>query len=78
MPLFYFDVVDDREPNVPDVIGTDLNDRFEIPAEAQSLIAIMACDRLPDGLVRCFSVTVRDGNKVVVFRADLSLNSNWV
>jgi hypothetical protein len=78
MPLFYFDVVDDGEPSVPDVIGTDLKDRSVIPAEAQSLISTIARDRLPDGLERRFSVSVRDSASLVVFEADLSLKSNWV
>jgi hypothetical protein len=78
MPLFYFDVVDDCEPSSPDVLGTNLADMSEIPAEAQSLIANIARDRLPAGLIRNFFVSVRNDEGRILFTAELSLNSKWV
>jgi hypothetical protein len=77
MPLYYFDVIDDRQPGTSDAIGTDLIDRFSVLDEAQSLLANIARDRLPDGLHRTFSVSVRNEEGRVIFTAELSLNGKW-
>jgi hypothetical protein len=77
MPMFFFDLTDDGAPSSPDIIGTDLFDKYWIPEEAQALLASVARDRLPNGLHRDFSVSVRDEFGQPVFVATLSMQARW-
>jgi hypothetical protein len=78
MALFYFDVTDDGdEPRSPDDIGTEHPSKECIPAEAADLLTNVARDRLPDGAHRTFSVSVRDDEGRVVYKATLSLQAGW-
>ena len=77
MPLYFFDVIDDGEPGSPDEIGTDFPDKESIPDEAVALLANVARERLPDGTHRTFSVSVREAEGPVMFKATLSFQAGW-
>jgi hypothetical protein len=78
MPLFFFDLTDDGdEPRQPDPIGTEHPTKECIPAEAVDLLANIARDRLPDGKDRTFSVSVRDNEGQVIYKASLALRAGW-
>ena len=78
MPLFFFDVTDDGgAPRSPDDIGTEHPDRECIPAEAADLLANVARDHLPDGSHRAFSVSVRDDQNQIIYKATLSYQAAW-
>lgn len=78
MPLFFFDVTDDGdEPRHPDPIGTEHPSEECIHAEAVDLLANIARDKLPDGMDRTFSVSVRDNEGRVIYKASLALHAGW-
>jgi hypothetical protein len=78
MPLFFFDVADDGDkPRAPDHMGTEHPSKECIPAEAADLLVGMARDHLPDGPNRSFSVSVRDSDSRVIYKATLSLAGGW-
>jgi hypothetical protein len=78
MSLYFFDVTDDGdESRSPDSIGTEHPSKECIPAEAADLLANIAWDLLPDGTHRTFSVSVRDDEGRVIFKATLSLQAGW-
>jgi hypothetical protein len=78
MPLFFFDVIDSSDPSHPtDSIGTELANREAIPDEAADLLANIARGELPDGSKRTFSVSVRDDQGRVFYKATLSYQGGW-
>jgi hypothetical protein len=77
MPLFFFDVTDDGAPRSPDGIGTEHPNKECVPAEAADLLANIARDHLPDGSHRSFSVSVRDSEGRVLYKATLALDGGW-
>jgi hypothetical protein len=78
MSLYFFDVTDNGdEPRSPDSIGTEHPSKECIPAEAADLLANLAWDHLPDGSHRTFSVSVRDNEGRVIYKATLSLQDEW-
>lgn len=76
MPVFFFDVSEDGAINHSDPLGTEIP-KADIPDEAVGMISCITADRLPDGLKRIFSVSVRDEAGGVVFKATLSLIAGW-
>jgi hypothetical protein len=78
MPLFFFDVTDDGdEARRPDPIGTEHASEECIPAEAADLLANIARDHMPNGPRRSFSVSVRDRENRVIYKATLSFEGGW-
>jgi hypothetical protein len=77
MPLFFFDVTDDGMSRSPDDIGTEHPNQECIPAEAADLLTNIARDNLPDGSHRAFSVSVRDSEGRVIYKATLTLQGGW-
>jgi hypothetical protein len=76
--LYYFDVADDGDkPRLPDHMGTDHPGKECIPEEAADLLAGIARDHLPDGSHPSFSVSVRDSDSRVIYKATLSFAGGW-
>ena len=77
MPLFYFDI-HDGVCLIRDDKGTELPDRHAARNAAISVLPGLARDELPDGDRRQFSSEVRDASGKVIFRATLSLATEWI
>jgi hypothetical protein len=78
MPRFYFDVFD-GEATTPDIVGIDVEDDLERIRElAIDALPDIARERLPNGDRAEFTVTVRDEHGSDIFRATLSLRSEWI
>ena len=73
MTLYFFDVMDDGKP-ARRMESERNSDRNAIPDEA---VAFIARDRLPDGAHRSLSVSVRENEGPVIFKATLSLQAGW-
>jgi hypothetical protein len=79
MPIFFFDVSDDGDAlRSPDVIGTEHPNKECIPDEVADLLANIARDHLPDGSNHTFSVSVRDSDERVIYKATLALRAGWL
>jgi hypothetical protein len=77
MPLFFFDVkVDDKPRDGRDDVGTDHSSKECIPAETADLLATISRDHL-DGSHRSFSVSVRDTEDSVIYKAKLTFEAGW-
>ena len=77
MPLFYFDI-NDGDCLIRDDEGTDLVDSRAARNEAIGVLPSIAKDELPDGDRRDFVSEVRDASGRVIFRATLSLTTEWL
>ncbi len=77
MPNYFFDV-DDGDIARRDDEGSELLGLKEARAEAISLLPNIAREKLPDGDLRFFVVTVRDATGQNVFRATLYLAAVWL
>jgi hypothetical protein len=67
----------DDAPRAPDDMGTEHPDKECIPDEVADLIANVARDRMPCGSNRTFSVSVRDGDDRVIYKASLVFEAGW-
>ncbi len=77
MPIFFFDVSDDGDVlRSPDVIGTEHPNKECIPDEVADLLANIARDHLPDCSNYTFSVSVRDSDERVIYKATLALRAD--
>lgn len=77
MPRYFFDTDDGSTSRVDDV-GVDLPDDETARREAQDALPDMACDKIPNGERRIFSVSVRDSAGCIIYTVDLTLNGRWV
>ncbi|MCE4223861.1 hypothetical protein HCU64_08875 [Methylobacterium sp. C25] len=76
MPLFFFEL-DDGVRSFEDNEGSEHPSAEEARQELVAALAMLAKDELPDGHVRDFTGTLRDGDRKVLFNATLSLRSGW-
>jgi hypothetical protein len=77
MPRYYFDI-DDGESLTEDDDGLLLADIEDVRKHAIAALPSLAEEVLPDGDRQRFSVTVRNERGVPIFRASLSLSSEWL
>jgi hypothetical protein len=77
MSLFFFDVADDGAPLVLDDIGTEHPDKECIPDEVADLLGNVARDNLSGGSNRTFSVSVRDSDDRIIYKATLVFQAGW-
>lgn len=76
MPRYFFDT-SDGDTALEDEHGWDLDGREEVSRWALAGLGEMARDVLKRRDCRILSVTVRDEQNFVVFRAELTLNTKW-
>ncbi len=72
MPRFFFDI-DDGERQVCDRTGVDVAALASVETEAEALLMTLGEAEILNGRPRVFTVTVRDGNDLVVYRGNLTL-----
>lgn len=77
MSQFYIDV-DDGEQFSHDLDGTICDDDEAARKEAIRRLSDVAHQILPDGNMRTFRADLRNNQRVVIFRATLSLRAQWV
>jgi hypothetical protein len=77
VPRFYFDI-HDGERFTPDDEGLVLPDAQAARDRAVSTLPDIARDVMPDGAKRDFVVTMRDESGTAIFRASLSLQTEWL
>lgn len=77
MPRYFFDI-DDGERRDRDNTGQELHDLAAARDAAIGILPDIARDVLPDGDRRDFTSSVRTEHDGVVFRAKLSLTTEWV
>ncbi len=77
MARYYFDI-DDGERFTRDEMGQEIETRASLRAKAIRALPDIAQDKLPNGDRHVFVVTVRDEHNTPVFRASLSLDTEWL
>jgi hypothetical protein len=77
VPHFFFDINDGEHVTFDDV-GLDFSDAARAKDNAVSTLPDVARDVMPDGAKRDFIVTMRDGSGTSIFRASLSLRTEWL
>lgn len=77
MPRFYFDVFDGTRTTT-DQDGIVVADIGEVSALAVEALPEIARDQLPNGDHLSFAVTVRTEDGTPIFKATLSLSSEWL
>jgi hypothetical protein len=77
MPHFFFDI-DDGEHSSRGDVPLEFADAQAARDNAVSALPDIARDVMPDGTKRDFAVTMRDESGTPVFRATLSLNTEWL
>jgi hypothetical protein len=77
MPRFFFDI-DDGERRTRDDVGLDFADAQNARDKAVSALPDIARDVMPDGQQRDFFVTMRDDSGRPIFKASLSLRTEWL
>lgn len=76
MPHYYFDVDDgDRLDADPDEI--ELRDDAAARVKALDALPDIAREKIPDGDHRTFQVSVRKGDRKVIYIATLTLMARW-
>ena len=76
MPRYFFDI-DDGTRQTRDDTGFDLPDLQTARDEALAVLPSLARDEIPDGDEHVLTVHVRDAEGQPIFRASLSLSSQW-
>ena len=77
MPHFFFDINDGVNATRDDV-GLDFLDAEKARDKAVSALPDVARDEMPNGAGRDFSVTMRDESGTPIFKASLSLRTEWL
>lgn len=76
MPRYFFDTIENGE-RIVDSYGLEIDVRETVAKEAETALAEMAGDRLPDGPRHEFVVEARDESGAVIYRASLVFTSEW-
>ena len=77
LPLYYFDFDDGRQASC-DKFGTEFADLEAVADEAVAVLAEIARDRLPSGSHCVLAASVRNKEGRVIFKATLTLQSEWL
>jgi hypothetical protein len=77
MPRFFFDI-DDGDRTYRDDEGLDFPNAEAARDNAVSALPDIARDAMPDGERRDFLVTMRDESGTPIFRASLTLRTEWL
>ena len=77
LQLYYFDFDDGKQASC-DKLGTEFGNLEEVADEAVAVLAEMAKDRLPSGSHRVLAASVRNKQGSVIFKATLTLQSEWL
>jgi hypothetical protein len=77
VPHFFFDI-DDGEHVTRDDVGLHYPDAEMAKDQAVSTLPDVARDVMPDGAKRDFIVTMRNDGGTPIFRASLSLRTEWL
>ena len=76
MPHYFIDTSDGHDTIIDDE-GLALPDDAAAPRMAQTALADMVRDYVPDGDSRRFSCFVRDAQKAALYSATLTLDGGW-
>ncbi len=76
MPLFFFDI-QDGDDFIRDETGIDFDTAREARDSAVTGLSEIVRDRMPDGEIRDFVVTIRNERERAIYEARLALRGRW-
>jgi hypothetical protein len=77
LPLYYFDFDDGRQASC-DKLGTEFANLEAVADEAVAVLAEIARNRSPSGNHCVLAASVRNSEGRVIFKATLTLQSEWL